>query len=74
VKTIAAYRERWSIDDDPRPLGSKGTARSIEALNQQRLAQAAVVTAMRLTHAARTQRSEVTSVGVGLARNRGPDL
>ena len=74
VKTIAAYRERWSIDDDPRPLGSKGTARSIEALNQRRLAQAAVVTAMRLTHAARTQRSEVTSVGVGLARNRGPDL
>ena len=51
VKTIAAYRERWSIDDDPRPLGSKATARSIEALNQRRLAQAAFNTAMRVTHA-----------------------
>ena len=74
VKTIAAYRERWSIDDDPRPLGSKATARSIEALNQRRLAQAAVNTAMRLTHATRTQRPEVTSVAVGLTLNRGPEL
>jgi hypothetical protein len=74
VKTIAAYRERWSIDDDPRPLGSKATARSIEVLNQRRLAQAAVNTAMRLTHATRTQRPEVTSVAVGLTLNRGPEL
>ena len=74
VKTIAAYRERWSIDDDPRPLGSKGTARSIEALNQRRLAQAALNTAMRLTHAARTQRSEMTSVAVGVTLNPGPEL
>jgi hypothetical protein len=74
VKTIAAYRERWSIDDDPRPLGSNATARSIEALSQRRLAQAAFNTAMRLTDATRTQRPEVTSVAVGLARNRGPEL
>jgi hypothetical protein len=74
VKTIAAYRERWSINDDPRPLGSKATARSIEALNQRRLAQAAFNTAMRLTHATRTQRPEVTSVAVGITLNRGPEL
>ncbi len=74
VKTIAAYRERWSIDGDPRPLGSKATARSIEALNQRRLAQAAFNTAMRLTHATRMQRPEVTSVAVGLTLDRGPEL
>jgi conjugative relaxase-like TrwC/TraI family protein len=74
VKTIVAYRERWNLSDDPRPLGSKATARSIEALNQRRLAQAAFNTAMRLTHAARTQRPEVTSVAVGLTLNRGPEL
>ncbi len=74
VKTIAAYRERWSIDDDPRPLGSNATARSIEALSQRRLAQAAFNTAMRLTDATRTRRPEVTSAAVGLARNRGPEL
>ena len=74
VQTIAAYRERWSINDDPRPLGSKATARSIEALNERRLAQAAVDMAMRVTHAAGTQRPEVTSVAVGPTVNRGPEL
>ena len=58
----------------PDPSARKRTARSIEALNQRRLAQAAVNTAMRLTHAAGTQRSEVTSVAVGLTVNPGPEL
>jgi hypothetical protein len=74
VKTIAAYRERWNVGDDPRPLGSKATARSIEALNQRRLAQAAANTAIRVTHAAGTQRPEATSVAVGFTLNRGPEL
>ncbi len=74
VKTIAAYRERWNIDGDPRPLGSKATARSIEALNQRRLAQAAFNMAMRLTNATRTQRPEVIPVSVGLTTDRGPEL
>jgi hypothetical protein len=74
VKTIAAYRERRNISDDPQPLGSKATMRSIEALKQRRLVQAAFNTAMRLTHATRTQRPEVISVGVGLTANRGPEL
>ncbi len=74
VKTIAAYRERWKLEDDPRPLGSKGAARSIEALNQRRLAQAAVNTAIRVTHATRAQRPEVTPVAVELTVDRGPEL
>jgi len=48
--------------------------RSIEALNQRRLAQAAVNTAIRVTHATGTQRPEVTSVAAGLTVNRGPEL
>ena len=52
VTTVAAYRERWNIGDDRRPLGSKGTARTIEAINQRNLAQAAVNRASRLTSAA----------------------
>ena len=74
VKTIAAFRERWSINDDPRPLGSKGTARSIEALNQRRLAQAAVNAAMALTHETGTQRADTGTVAVGITLNRGPEL
>jgi len=74
VKTIAAYRERWNVGDDPRPLGSRGAARSIEALNQHRLAQAAFNTAMKLTHARGIQRPEASSVAVGLTVNRGPEL
>ena len=70
----SSYRERWNIEDDPRPLGSKATARSIEALNQRRLAQAAVNTAIRVTHATGTQRPDVTSVAVGLTVNRRPEL
>ncbi len=42
VTAAAAYRERWNIDDDHRPLGSKVAARTIEAINQRNLAQAAV--------------------------------
>jgi hypothetical protein len=74
VKTIAAFRERWNIEDDPRPLGSKGAARSIEALNQRRLAQAAVNAAMRATHPTATQRPDVSYVAVGPTLNRGPEL
>jgi hypothetical protein len=74
VQTIAAYRERWNVGDDPRPLGSKATGRSIEALNQRRLAQAAVNTAIRVTHATRTQRPDVIPVAVGLTTDRKPEL
>ena len=52
VTTVAAYRERWNIGDDRRPLGSKGTTRTMEAIDQRNVAQAAVNTAARLTSAA----------------------
>ena len=74
MKTIAAFRERWSINDDPRPLGSKAAARSIEALNQRRLAQAAVNAAIALTHETGTQRADPGTVAAGITLNRGPEL
>ena len=74
VKTIAAYRERWSISDDARPLDSKNTVRSTEALNQRRLAKAAINTAMRVTQATGTRRPEMISVDTGLTVTRGPEL
>jgi hypothetical protein len=38
ITTVAAYRDRWGIDDARRSLGSQGAARTIEAINQHDLA------------------------------------
>jgi len=49
VATVAAYRDRWNIDDDHLPLGPKGPTRSIDAINQRNLARAAIDRAARLS-------------------------
>ena len=49
VTTVVAYRDRWNIDDERLPLGPKGPARSIEAINQRNLARAALDRASRLS-------------------------
>jgi hypothetical protein len=74
VTTIAAYRERWGIHDDHRPLGSKGVARTIEAINQRDLAQVAVDRASRLTYAPGAQRPEPGAVDVDMSPAGGPGL
>ena len=74
IRVEPAFRERWNIEDDPRPLGSKGAALSIEALNQRRLAQAAVNAAMRATHATGTQRAATGIVAADITLNRKPEL
>ena len=74
VATVAAYRERWNIDDDHRPLGSNGTARTIEAIKQHNLAQAAVSRASRLTYATGAQRPELGAVAVDISPAGGPGL
>jgi len=48
VSTVAAYRDRWDIGNDHRPLGPESAARTIEALGHRRRAQAAVERALRL--------------------------
>jgi hypothetical protein len=74
VTTVVAYRDRWNIDDERLPLGPKGPARSIEAINQRSLARAALDRASRLSDASGLRRPEAEAVDVGLVPNGGPSL
>jgi len=49
VSTVAAYRDRWNIGSDARPLGADHTPKTIEAIGHRRRAQAAVERALQLT-------------------------
>ncbi|MDA8063542.1 MAG: helicase C-terminal domain-containing protein, partial [Actinomycetota bacterium] len=48
VSTVAAYRDRWSIGADHRPLGPESAVNTIEAIGHRKRAQAAVDRALRL--------------------------
>ena len=48
VSTVAAYRDRWNIGSDARPLGADNTPKTIEAIGHRRRAQAAVEHALQL--------------------------
>jgi len=74
VTTVVAYRDRWRIDDERLPLGPKGPARSIEAINQRNLARAALDKASRLSTASKARRPEPGAAGVGLIPTRGLSL
>jgi hypothetical protein len=74
VTAVVAYRDRWNIDDDHLPLGPKGPARSIEAINQRNLAQVAVDRASRLAYASGAQRPEPGAVDVDISPAGGPGL
>jgi hypothetical protein len=74
VTTIVAYRDRWNVDDARLPLGSKGSARSIEATDQRSLARAALDRASRLSDASGARRPEPGAVGVALLPTGGPRL
>ena len=50
VSTIAVYRDRWDIGNDPRPLGPDAAVQTIEASDHRRLADIAVLRAHRLSH------------------------
>ncbi len=74
VTAVAAYRERWNIDDDRQPLGSKVAARTIEAINQRNLAQAAINMASRLTYPQGARCPELVAVAVDINPAGGPEL
>ncbi len=74
VTTVVAYRDRWNIDDEHLPLGPKGPARTIEAVNQRDLARAALERASRLSCAAETHRSGPGAADIGLIATGGPSL
>ncbi len=74
VTTVVAYRDRWNIDDEQLPLGPKGPARTIEAINQRSLARAAVDRASKLSYVPGARRPEPGAVDVGLILTRRPGL
>jgi len=48
VSTVAAYRDRWGVGADHRPLGPESAVKTIEAVGHRKRAQAAVERALRL--------------------------
>jgi hypothetical protein len=74
VTTVVAYRERWNIGDVHRALGSKVTARTIEAINQRNLAQAAVNRASRLTCRQEAQCPELLAAAADISPAGRPGL
>lgn len=59
---MAAYRERWNIGSDERPLGPESAARTIEAVGHRKRCQAALERALSLTTEARTDNAEHLSL------------
>jgi hypothetical protein len=49
VSTVAAYRDRWSIGNEHRPLGSDGAAKTIEGVGYRKRAQVATRRALSLS-------------------------
>ena len=67
VSTVAAYRDRWGIGNDHRPLGPDTAVKTIEGIGHRNRAQAAVEAALRLTgqHAPGSSGSASTRPGQG---------
>lgn len=61
VATVAAYRDRWGIGNDHRPLGPEAAAKTIEALGHRRRAQAAVERALQVAGATTAASDTVTA-------------
>jgi conjugative relaxase-like TrwC/TraI family protein len=68
VCTVAAYRERWSIGDDHRPLGPENTIVSTEQAGQRKLARSALRQAVTLNRGLRSQ-SQAVGAAVDPSRN-----
>jgi hypothetical protein len=55
ICTVAAYRERWSIGDEHRPLGTENAIASAEQAGQRELARSALQQAVTLNRGLRAQ-------------------
>jgi hypothetical protein len=74
VSTVAAYRDRWDIGNDHRPVGSENAAKTIEGLGHRNRAQAAVEVALRLGGATRTTSQVAPAPVPDRAAERGMEL
>jgi conjugative relaxase-like TrwC/TraI family protein len=52
VSTVAAFRERWGVGADDRPLGPEGAITSVEGLGHRKRAQSALERALSLANSA----------------------
>jgi hypothetical protein len=57
VSTVAAYRERWAIGNDDRPLGPNSGVRTIQGVDHRKRAEVAVRMALRLSSDDRERQS-----------------
>ena len=60
MSTVAAFRDRWELGADPRPLGLESAVTTLEGLGHRRSAQAAAGRALKLAN--RTAPSPAQSV------------
>jgi conjugative relaxase-like TrwC/TraI family protein len=74
VSTVAAYRDRWAIGNDHRPLGPDDAAKTIEALGHRRRAQAAVERALQVAGAATAAAETVSAEVPEPSREMGVEL
>jgi len=75
VSTVAAYRERWGIGADHRPLGPESAVKTIEAVGHRKRAQAAVERALRLASDARAGDARMSvPLGAEATREGGVEL
>jgi hypothetical protein len=75
VSTVAAYRDRWNLTQDPRALGPEAT--SLEQLSHRRRAQAALERARAIStpdHRPRTGSPSVNLAQTATRRSQGPEL
>jgi len=75
VSTVAAYRERWGIRADHRPLGPESAVKTIEAVGHRKRAQAAVERALHLAGQGKAKHAEpYVPVTAEPARGGGVEL
>jgi conjugative relaxase-like TrwC/TraI family protein len=76
VKTVGAYRERWSVTSDPRPLGSENV-QSLEQLTHLRRAETAIAIALAAVREGRSLHPEAHGLDVSYdpaPARPGPEL
>jgi hypothetical protein len=74
VSTVAAYRDRWSIGNDRRPVGPDSAVTTIEAVVHRQRALTAVKRALRLTREAALEPPELGGVAAGTSRTGEVEL
>jgi hypothetical protein len=74
VSTVAAFRDRWNIGNDPRPLGSEDAVKTSEAMSHRKRARVAVESGLKLALEIAPKPPELGVVAVGGGNARRVEL